>query len=116
MAYEGRAGIPGIVVLGVVLAFLIPPAGALICYIGMAEAKRRGEGVGLARAGIVLGGILTVLGLVAVATGLLPSFLRRVEVRTTEPGTASLVSTQNEKPNEKWRWKRSVAANISPGL
>jgi hypothetical protein len=111
MTFEARPTTPGIVVLGVVLALLIPPVGALLCYLGLGEAKRRGEGVGLARAGLVVGILFTLAALIAVATGLLPGFLRRVEIET-KPAA----SRQNEKPNEKWTRYRFEAAKSSPGL
>jgi hypothetical protein len=54
MPYEGKAGTPGIVTAGFILAFLCFPIGFVLCLVGLGEAQRRGEGVGLAQTGIVI--------------------------------------------------------------
>ena len=61
MAYEGRAGAPGIVIAGFILAFLCPLVGIILCAIGLGEAKRRGAGVGLAQTGIIIGIVVIVV-------------------------------------------------------
>ena len=51
-----QESIPGLVITGFVLSVLgCPLIGAILCFNGRAEAKRRNAGVGLATAGIVLG-------------------------------------------------------------
>ncbi len=59
------AGTPGIVTAGFALSLLgCGFVGAILCIVGYAEAKRRGQGVGLATAGIVLGAVTLVILLV----------------------------------------------------
>lgn len=50
---------PGIVIAGFVLALFFPLVGFILCIVGMPEAERRGAGVGLARAGIAIGGLFS---------------------------------------------------------
>jgi hypothetical protein len=59
-------GTPGIVIWGFVLAIIpcCPLIGVIMCGVGLPEAKRRGSGEGLAYAGIIVGVVWIVLGIV----------------------------------------------------
>lgn len=58
-------GIPGLVLWGFILAlFCCPLVGVIMCAVGLPEAKRRNNGVGLAYAGIIIGIIWIVLGFI----------------------------------------------------
>ncbi len=66
-AYQQRPvpqGVPGIVIAGFIFVFLCSPLGIILCAVGMGEAKRRGAGVGLAWAGIILGIVFILLSIV----------------------------------------------------
>lgn len=63
-------GMPPIVIWGFILALIpccgvIPAAGAIMCAVGLGEAKRRNAGVGLAYAGIIIGSIWVVLNIIS---------------------------------------------------
>ncbi len=53
--------IPGIVIAGFILSFLCSLIGLILCAIGLNEAKRRGAGVGLAYAGIIISIVFIIL-------------------------------------------------------
>lgn len=61
-----QTGTPGIVIWGFVLAIIpcCPLIGVIMCGVGLPEAKRRGSGEGLAYAGIIVGIIWMVLGVI----------------------------------------------------
>lgn len=56
--------IPGIVIAGFILVFLCTIVGIILCAVGLGEAKRREAGVGLAWAGIIIGIVWIVLGII----------------------------------------------------
>ncbi|GIK53877.1 MAG: DUF4190 domain-containing protein [Planctomycetaceae bacterium] len=63
-------GIPGTVIAGFILSlFICPLVGVILCGVGLGEAKRRNAGVGLAYAGIIIGLIWIVLGIVINVAG-----------------------------------------------
>jgi len=75
--YGGRRtkGVPPIVLVGFIISivgvplcscFPVPLVGAILCMVGLSEAKRRKEGVGLATAGIVIGLLFFLIGIVAI--------------------------------------------------
>lgn len=49
--------------------FICPLVGVILCGVGLGEAKRRNAGVGLAYAGIIIGLIWIVLGIVINVAG-----------------------------------------------
>lgn len=58
-------GIPPMVLWGFILAlFCCPLVGVILCAVGLPEAKRRNNGVGLAYAGIIIGIIWIILGII----------------------------------------------------
>ncbi len=75
-AYGGRRtkGMPPIVLVGFIISIVALPmccapiaiVGAILCMIGLGEAKRREEGVGLAIAGIVIGILAFLVGIAAI--------------------------------------------------
>ena len=60
-----KTGIPGLVITGFILSFIPICMGSIIgivlCAVGLPEAKRRGAGVGMAIAGIVIGIVVFIL-------------------------------------------------------
>ncbi len=59
-------GTPSMVIWGFVLAvFCCPIVGVILCGMGLPEAKKRGSGEGLAWAGIIIGCIWIVLGILS---------------------------------------------------
>ena len=56
--------IPGTVIAGFILSFLCQLVGLILCVVGLQEAKRRGAGVGLAWAGIIISLVFMLLGVV----------------------------------------------------
>ncbi|MCR4315138.1 MAG: hypothetical protein NUW37_02185 [Planctomycetes bacterium] len=55
--FEGQ--MPPLVLVGFIVVWLFAPAGFICCLIGYSEAKARRAGEGLAIAGIIIGGILS---------------------------------------------------------
>ena len=72
--YGGRrtTGIPPIVLVGFILSILglccapVALVGGILCIVGLGEAKKRKEGVGLAIAGIVIGCLSFLIGIIYV--------------------------------------------------
>jgi competence protein ComGC len=82
--HQPSGSTPGIVIAGFICSFLCPLLGIILCGIGLGEAKRNRSGAGLAVAGIVIGGLLTVLPiLAAVAMPMLISGKVRARARET---------------------------------
>ncbi len=55
---------PGIVIAGLICAFLCPLIGLILSIIGRSKAKEAGAGEGLATAGIIISIVIMVLGLI----------------------------------------------------
>jgi len=78
--HQPSGSTPGIVVAGFICSFLCPLLGIILCGIGLGEAKRNRSGHGLAVAGIVIGGLFTVLPILAAVA--MPMFITgKVRVR-----------------------------------
>ena len=56
---------PVLAIVGLVLAFVVPPAGVIVSIVAAVRARRGGRGRGLAIGGIVAGTITTLLGVAA---------------------------------------------------
>ena len=54
---------PAIAIVGLILAFILPPVGLILSLVAISRARRAGSGRGLAIGGIVVGTLLTILGL-----------------------------------------------------
>jgi hypothetical protein len=68
-APPAKAGTNGVAIAGFVLAFLIAPIGLILSIIGLVTASRSGQkGKGLAIGGIVVALLLSISGIVIVAT------------------------------------------------
>ena len=57
---------PAIAIVGLILAFILPPVGLILSLVAISRARRAGSGRGLAIGGIVVGTLLTILGLALV--------------------------------------------------
>ena len=53
---------PAVAIVGLVLAFIVPPVGLILSLVAISRSKRAGTGKGLAIGGIVVGTLLTILG------------------------------------------------------
>ena len=62
---------PTIAVVGLVLSILLAPVGLVVSLVALGRTKRAGSGRGLAVAGSIVGGVLTVLG-IGTAAALVP--------------------------------------------
>ncbi len=51
-------------VVGLVLAFLVPLVGAIVSAVALSQSKKAGYPNTLARVGVIVGAVLTVLGLI----------------------------------------------------
>lgn len=63
---QPTAATPAIAVVGFVLAILLAPIGLVVSLVALGPTKRAGSGRGLAVAGSIVGGVLTVVGIVGV--------------------------------------------------
>jgi hypothetical protein len=61
----GGGGTPGIVIAGLICAFLCPLVGLILSIIGRGKAKEAGSGVGLATAGIIISAVFIVISIIA---------------------------------------------------
>ena len=61
-----RQGPPVLAIVGLLLAFVVPPIGVIVSIVALVRARRGGNGRGLAIGGIVAGTITTLLGAAAV--------------------------------------------------
>lgn len=60
----GGGGTPGIVIAGLICAFLCPLIGLILSIIGRGKAKEAGSGVGMATAGIIIAIVMMLLGVI----------------------------------------------------
>jgi hypothetical protein len=82
---------PGIVVVGFFLVFLCAPLGAILCAVGLPEARRRKRGQGLAIAGIVL-------GILSVALLVLAAIIGEPPPSTLQPPDAGVTAPASTRP------------------